>query len=208
MGVFLSWPRMAQAAFAMCIRAPSTHELFHPHTDAGMQPAEPVNGNTGSAGLLDRYQRAQDVYFSTQIKLHLCPPDSIPLLLVSPHCDGHWAVAERRKEGKETQMPPPEPPGNATQGHVLPPLTCWGTFLFPCCAQTTHDLPAQCHLHRVPIHRVEPSSPRSPPAAPLPCCHSSLYHPSLSTLLQGHPTLPSRHGVPAPRDSPCPIQVA
>lgn len=100
MGVFLSWPRMAQAAFATCIRAPSTHELFHPHTDAGMQPAEPVNGNTGSAGLPDRYQRAQDVYFSTQIKLHLCPPDSISLLLVSPRCDGHWAVAERRKEGK------------------------------------------------------------------------------------------------------------
>lgn len=173
MGVFPSWPSTAQAEFAKRTRAPSMHKLFHLHADAGMQPAEPTNGNTSSAGLLDCYQRGQHTYFSTQIKLYLCLPDSLSLLLVPPRCDGCWVVAERRKEGKETQMPSPEPPGNTAQGDALPPLTCWGMFIFPCCAQTTCDLPTQCHLHRIPIHRLEPSSSHSPPAAPLPCCHSS-----------------------------------
>ena len=173
MGVFPSSSSTVQAVFAKCTRAPSMHKLFHLHADARMQPAEPANGNTSSAGLLDRYQRAQHTYFSMQIKLHLCLPDSVLWLLVPPRCDGRWVVVEGRKEGEETQMPSPEPPGNATQGDVLPPLACWGTFIFPCCAQATHDLAAQCHLHRVPIHRLEPSSPHSPTAAPLPCCHSS-----------------------------------
>lgn len=63
MGVFPSWPSTVQAVSAKRTRAPSMHKLFHLHADAGMQPAEPVNGNTSTAGLLDHYQRAQHRFF-------------------------------------------------------------------------------------------------------------------------------------------------
>lgn len=50
MGIFPSQPGTAQAVFAKCTRTPSMHKLFHLHADTRMQPAEPMNGNTSSAG--------------------------------------------------------------------------------------------------------------------------------------------------------------
>lgn len=62
MGIFPSQPGTAPAVFAKCTRAPSMHKLFHLHADTRMQPAEPMNGNTSSAGYWTAIKG-----FSTQI---------------------------------------------------------------------------------------------------------------------------------------------
>lgn len=117
-----------------------------------------------------------------------------PIVAAGAPSDGRWVVVERRKEGKETQIPSPKPPCNATQGDTLPLLSCWGHSYSPALLGP----PVTSQTSATSTGRMEPSSPRSPTAAPRPCCHSSPASSQLTctTLRPPHSSLQARSHCP------------